>query len=200
MSSRITLVVAALAGAAGLVAAALWFAPGATSLQSGLLLPQPRALSEFTLQGDDGQPYTRARLLGHWTLLFPGFIHCPDTCPTTLAMLKQVRMKLGKESGLRVLFLSVDPERDTPLQLASYVHYFDASFTGATASEPELARVAHELAIAYQKVPGNTPDTYAMDHTAALILINPQAQVVAYFSPPFQPDVLVADLKASGAG
>jgi protein SCO1/2 len=200
LSSRITLLVAAVAGAAGLIAAAWWFAPGPVALQTGLLLPQPRALSEFALLGDDGRPYTRARLLNRWTVIFPGFTHCPDVCPTTLATLKQTRKQLGDKLDLQVLFLSVDPQRDQPKELATYVHYFDPAFAAATAMEPELARVAHELAIAYEKVPGNTPDSYSMDHSAALILINPQAQVVAYFSPPYQAGPLAADLlKAAGA-
>ncbi|HVT36911.1 MAG TPA: SCO family protein [Nevskiaceae bacterium] len=200
MSSRLTWIVAAVAGVAGLIAAALWFAPGPAALQSGVVLPQPRALGEFALVADDGQPFTLQRLRGHWTLIFPGFTHCPDVCPTTLALLKQVRVRLAGKPDVQVVFLSVDPQRDTPQALSTYVHYFDPAFTGVTAAEPELSRVATQLAIAYEKVPGPSPDSYSMDHSAALVLVNPQAQVAAYLSPPFQLETLAADLrKATGA-
>ncbi|AXQ29485.1 SCO family protein [Solimonas sp. K1W22B-7] len=188
--------IAALAAVLGVVAAVTLMQPrGSAGLQSGILLPQPRALPAFTLTDQDGQALTAARLAGSWTLLFPGFTYCPDVCPTTLALLKQVKASLGPDSALRVVFLSVDPERDTPQRLKSYVAQFDPSFVGATVAEPQLAEVARALGIAYAKVPGATPESYQMDHSAAMILLNPQAQVVAYLTPPFELPKLVADLR-----
>ena len=179
----------------GLAAASLWLAPSDSPIKSGTLLPQPRLLNDFKLTGDDGAPFTRERLQGRWSIVFPGFTHCPDICPTTLAMLKAVHAKLDQsDAELNVLFLSVDPQRDGPQQLASYAHYFHPEFLGATAQEPELARFTRELGIAYAKVPGNTDDSYTMDHSASLVLLNPQVQVSAYFTPPFSADALAADL------
>lgn len=196
MSSKILGAALAVSAAVlGMVAASLWFAPAAVQIQSGTLLPQPRKMNDFTLTDQDGKSFTKAQLQGHWSLLFPGFTHCPDVCPTTLAFLKTLDAKLAANGRrINVVFLSVDPERDRPEQLAGYVHYFDPGFTGVTAMEPELGRFAQELGLAYAKVPGPTPDSYTMDHSAALVLINPQAQVVGYFSPPFVLDTLAADL------
>lgn len=179
----------------GLAAASFWLAPQDSPIQTGTLLPQPRQLNDFNLIGDDGQPFTRERLQGRWSIVFPGFTHCPDICPTTLAMLKAVNDRLAASGGaINVLFLSVDPQRDGPVQLASYVRHFHAQFLGATAQEPELARFTRELGIAYAQVPGSTPQTYTMDHSASLVLLNPQVQVAAYFTPPFSVDTLAADL------
>lgn len=179
----------------GLAAASLWLAPVDSQIETGTLLPQPRKLNDFSLIGDDGRALQRQRLEGRWTLVFAGFTHCPDICPTTLAMLKSVEAQVAAGGGaLNVLFLSVDPERDGPQQLASYAHYFNPAFIGATALEPELGRFTRELGIAYAKVAGSDPASYTMDHSAALVLLNPQVQVAGYFSPPFAAPALAADL------
>lgn len=189
---------AASAALLGLAAASFWYGAAETpgvQLATGTLLPQPRQVSDFSLTGDDGQPYTRQQLAGGWTVLFPGFVHCPDVCPTTLAMLKQLEAKLAAQGApLRVVFLSVDPARDTPEQMRGYVQYFNPAFRAVTAPEPQLGAFTRELGIAYAKVPGESADSYSMDHTAALVLLNPQAQVAGYFSPPFNVDALAADL------
>lgn len=179
----------------GLAVARVWFAPKPAVITSGTVLPQPRLLNDFTLTGDDGAAFTKTQLQGRWSLIFPGFTHCPDICPTTLATLKAVHAKLAQANApLNVVFLSVDPERDVPANLARYVQYFNPTFRGVTAMEPELARFTRELGVAYAKSPGATPQTYTMDHSAALVLLNPQVQVAAYFSPPFAADTLSADL------
>lgn len=199
MSSKL-LAPALAVGAAilGLAAASLWLAPGSkpgTAISSGTLLPNPRMLNDFQLVGDDGQPFTKAQLQGRWSLVFAGFIHCPDICPTTLATLKALEAKLAASgSALQIVFLSVDPDRDRPEQMASYVHYFNPKFLGVTAPEPDLARFTRELGVAYAKVPGDSPENYTMDHSAALVLLNPQVQIAGYFSPPFAVDTLAADL------
>lgn len=186
-------VIAALAAALG-VFAALQLRPSGVQLQSGTLLPQPRPLPELRLIDQDGQPYGRDRLAGAWTLIFPGFTYCPDVCPTTLALLKRVKAQLPAQPPLRVMLLSVDPQRDTPARLKRYVQQFDPAFLGVTAPEPQLGEVARSLGIAYARVPGSTPESYQMDHSAALILLDPQAQVVAYLTPPFKVETLAADL------
>lgn len=189
-------IIAALAGLLGVIAAVQLSAPrGGTGLQSGTQLPQPRALPAFTLTDQDGQTFSAQSLTGRWTLLFPGFTYCPDVCPTTLALLKQVKARLGADHPLRVVFLSVDPERDTPQRLKTYTAQFDPDFVGVTAAEPQLGAIARAFGIAYAKVPGATPESYQMDHSAAIILLNPQAQIVAYLTPPFDPAKLVADLE-----
>jgi protein SCO1/2 len=196
-SKVLTIIVAVAATLFGLLVASLWLTPQTVDMKSGTLLQQRRELPEFTLLRDNGQAFTRSALQGHWTLIFPGYTYCPDVCPTTLAFLKALREKL-KASGenLEVVFVSVDPTRDTPERLATYVHYFNPDFVGITAQEPELGRFAQMLGIAYTKVPGSTAQAYTMDHTAALILLDPQARITAYFSPPHRLDEMHADLVA----
>lgn len=187
---------AAFAAALGVFAALqLSGARTESSLQSGTQLPQPRALAPFRMIDHNGQPFTQQQLAGQWTLLFPGFTYCPDVCPTTLSLLKQLKAGFGAGEAFRVVFLSVDPQRDTPERLKAYVGHFDPAFVGVTAPEPQLGEVARGFGLAYAKVPGTTPDSYQMDHSAALVLLNPQGQIVAYFTPPFDAVKLGADLR-----
>jgi protein SCO1/2 len=187
----------AFAAALGVVAALQFSGSRPASLEGGTLLPQPRALPDFSMVDQRGQAFTRRKLEGSWSLVFPGFTYCPDVCPTTLALLKQVQLKLADAGAAppRVVFLSVDPGRDTPARLQTYVAQFDPQFVAITAPEPQLAEITRSLGIAYAKVPGTTPESYQMDHTAALVVLDPQARIAAYLTPPFAVDTLVADLR-----
>lgn len=195
-SRTLPIIVGALALIVGLLSA-LWLQkPASISLQSGTLLPQPRLLPAFSLTDQNGAPLGVAQLQGRWTLIFPGFTSCPDICPSTLALLREVQKQLGPDAaGLRVLMFSVDPERDTPERLKQYLGSFSPDFVGATTSEPQLGEFARALGVAYVKVPGASPDTYTMDHSAALILLNPRGELAGYLTPPFSADTLGADLK-----
>ncbi|MGQ0698595.1 MAG: SCO family protein [Panacagrimonas sp.] len=190
--------VAAGALIAGVVVASLFFKPattGAVEISSGTLLPQPRPIPEFVLAGDDGQPFTPAALAGKWSVIFVGFTHCPDICPNTLGLLKNVHKQLAAQNKrLQVVLLSVDPERDTPEVLSRYVKYFDSSFVGATGPKEQLDPLGSALGFIYMKVPGATPETYSVDHSSALILVNPQGQVAGYFTQPLKIEALTADL------
>ncbi len=192
--------VAAVAAVAGLVVANFVFKPDqlpGTAIATGTLLPTPRAIPEFTLQGTDGQAFTRAQFDGKWSVIFVGFTRCPDICPNTMGLLKAVHGKLAATGqSLQVVLLSVDPERDTPEALNKYVTYFDPSFRGATGPTSELDKLGAAMGFVYMKSPGATPETYNVDHSSALILINPQAQVAGYFTPPFKIDPLVTDLRS----
>lgn len=188
----------ALALAAGIWAASWLLLPEgapALELESGTALPEPRPLREFAMTDDAGAAFGLARLQGRWSLVFAGFTSCPDVCPTTLALLQQVRGALALQNRtLDILFLSVDPERDTPQRLRGYVGHFGAGITGLTGSADALAALAAQLGLAYVKVPGPTPADYTMDHSAALVLLDPQARIAAYFQPPFKADTLASDL------
>jgi protein SCO1/2 len=188
-----------LAAAAALLlgaAAAVLLRPHAAALKSVTLLPEPRAVADFSLTGSDGRPFTRASLAGHWTLIYVGYTFCPDQCPTTLALLKSVYAKLGAVAGkIQVLFVSIDPERDTPARLAQYVHYFSPQFAAATGPQSELDKMGSNLGFVYDKVPGATPQSYLMDHSAALMLIDPDARLAGYLTPPFNAIDMAADLK-----
>lgn len=162
-------------------------------LQHGVVLPAARSLPEFALLDQHAQAFTRAGMGGRWTLLFAGFTHCPDICPATLATLATLDARLeGTGENLQMVFLSLDPERDDPETLAQYLAHFHPSVVGLTGSPGEIDRVASAIGISHMRVP--LGEDYTVDHTAALMLIDPRARVVAYFRPPLLPDALAADL------
>ena len=179
----------------GLFAGQRLLAPrAATPLASGTLLDAPRAVAPFVLTDPDGQPYTQARLQGHWTLLFAGFTNCPDVCPTTLALMAQLRGRLAADAPLELLFLSVDPERDTPERLKTYTAHFGGGVRGVTGPREQLDALCANLGIAYLKVPGATDAQYTVDHSTALVLLDRSGRVAGYFQAPHKLDTLAADL------
>jgi protein SCO1/2 len=194
MTRRTILLLATIGVAAVLVGALLARLLGATSvpLESGTWLPQRRALVEFHLQDLAGADFNLKRLQGHPTLLFFGFTNCPDVCPTTLATLTQVQ-RSAPLPGTQVVFISVDPERDSAANLQVYLGAFNKSFTGVRGSAAALAPLLRNLgAIALRQ---NLPDgSYTMDHSATLYLLDTRGRLVAVFSPPFSAPKLTADL------
>lgn len=156
--------------------------PPATEILT--VLPEPRALPALTLVRHDGSALDRGFFAGHWTLVFFGFTHCPDVCPTALSMLARVRAALiDLPVGRRpqVLFVSVDPERDAPRQLAAYVTYFDPTFVGATGSAQQVSAAAAAFSVPYARV--STPDGgYTMDHGAGVFLVGPDVALTALTS------------------
>jgi protein SCO1 len=165
---------------------------GAPQLASGTWLPQAKPVVEFQLTDTSGRAFTRADLAGAPALVFFGFTHCPDVCPTTLLKLAQVRRRAAI-MGLRVLFISVDPQRDTPPVLGLYVHAFDPQFQGLTGDAPTIARLAANFGVAVNRVelPGGD---YTMDHSAVVFVLDEAAHIVAIFTPPFDVASLSADL------
>jgi protein SCO1 len=178
--------------AAGVATALLIRGPATPELRSGTALPEPREIPAFSLVDAHGRPFDRAALENRWTLLFSGFTNCPDICPTTLALLASLRERLpGNE--IRFVFLTVDPERDTPEVVARYLAHFGGEFTGVTGSPAEIERLTRALGLAQVRNPG-TGGNYTVDHSAALVLIDPRARVAGYFTAPHDQDELAADL------
>ena len=197
----VTVLVAALAAGLGLVLAQQFLSP-ATSLPPPLalktvrLIEPARALPDFQLTRSDGSALHLADLHGHWTLIFLGFTHCPDVCPTTLTSLSQAQKRwetIAAARRPRLLFISVDPERDTPKIIGDYTRYFNAATIAATANEPELGKFAHSLGLVYMKVPQANGD-YDMDHSATMILLDPQGRQAGLIRPPLDPNAIAADL------
>ncbi len=121
----------------------------------------------FELTGHDGKPRTLADFRGKVVTVFFGYTQCPDVCPTTLAEMAEVMKLLGEKSDkVQVLFITVDPERDTPELLAHYVPAFDPRFLGLYGDAAATEKVAKEFKVFYQKVPGSRPGTYTVDHSA----------------------------------
>ena len=133
---------------------------------------------DFALIDHNGKPRTLADFRGKVVTVFFGYTHCPDVCPTTLSEMKLVLNELGADaSRVQVLFVTVDPERDTPEILKQYVPSFDPGFLGLYGDAKATAEVARNFKVFYQKVPGAKPDTYTVDHTAASYVFDPQGRL-----------------------
>jgi protein SCO1/2 len=133
---------------------------------------------DFSLTDHTGKPRTLADFRGKVVVMFFGYTHCPDVCPTTMAELKAVKEQLGGDGKrMQVLFVTVDPERDTPQLLASYVPAFDRTFLGLYGDAAATAKVAKDFRVFYQKVPGKTPDDYSVDHTTGSYVFDPQGRL-----------------------
>ena len=150
---------------------------------------------DFTLTDHTGKMRTLTDFRGKVVVMFFGYTRCPDVCPTTLAELKVAKDQLGEDGKkLQVLFVTVDPERDTRALLAKYVPAFDPSFLGLYGDVAGTARVAKEFKVFYQKAPGKTPDAYTVDHTAGSYVFDPQGRLRLFVRQGNVPN-LVADLK-----
>jgi protein SCO1/2 len=151
--------------------------------------------TDFSLTDHRGARKTLADYRGKVVLVFFGFTQCPDVCPTTLADMAQVKQRLGEAGdGIQVLFVTVDPERDTQQVLADYVQGFDPGFVGLYGTAAEIARVAKDFKVFYQKVPGKTPTSYSIDHTAGTYVFDRQGRVRLFFRHAMGPEAIVADL------
>ena len=151
---------------------------------SGLILDPARSLPDFELTTQHGTPYNKDTAMGRHQLLFFGFTHCPDICPSTLALMRQLRQDLPAElrSKLDFVFVSIDPERDTPEVMTPYLAHFDPAFIGVTGGTSAVTDFADAVGIAFIKV--DQGDSYTMDHATALVLLDPQSRIKAYFSAP----------------
>lgn len=151
----------------------------------------------FTLTDQNGKPRTLADFRGKAVVVFFGYTQCPDVCPTTMAALKQAMEKLGPDADrVQVLFITVDPERDTQDLLSKYVPAFDPRFLGLYGDADATARTAKEFKVIYQKVPGTTPGQYSMDHSAGTYIYDPQGRLRLYVGQAQGADVFAHDLKA----
>lgn len=163
---------------------------GPSSNITGLLWPNPPMLGAFSLVDANGSEFTEQNLQGRWTLVFFGFTNCPDICPTTMATLDRVYEQLRGNKRIfektQVLFVSVDPERDNIEKLQAYVDYFNSAFIGATANDKRIKQFTGQFGVAYMKVKIPGPAGYSMDHTASILLVDPQLRFVGIFSRPHE--------------
>lgn len=151
----------------------------------------------FRLVDHTGTPRTLEDFRGRAVVVFFGFTHCPDVCPTALAQIALALKQLPEDQARRVqgLFITVDPERDTPEVLARYVPAFHPGFLGLTGDPAAIAEAARSFKVFYQKVPGQAPDSYTMDHTAGIFVFDPQGRLRLYVSHGQGPEVLAHDLR-----
>lgn len=164
------------------------------------VLDTPRLLSNFRLQDQYSKPFTKNDLHGNWTFMFFGFTHCPDVCPTALLNLKSTVDELKKQGTKhpRVVLVSVDPERDTSEQLKGYVNFFDPEFVGLTGQLDQIQALSKSIGVGFTKVPGRSgkENDYQVDHSAYVLLLNPEGNLKAYLSPPHTPEQLTHDYRA----
>jgi len=149
------------------------------------LFDTPRDPGAFELLDHAGKPFSRAQLTGRWTLLFFGFTHCPDICPTTLMELAELKAQLADTEAetTQVIMISVDPARDTPERLAEYVPYFHPDFLGVTGDFADILGFAQRLNAPFRKV--SDPDNgYQMEHSANVALMNPRGDYHGFFRAP----------------
>ncbi len=190
--------VVALAFAAGVWLSSRHARSGAAPVD-GLLWPDPPQLAAFHLVDDSGQPFTLDDLRGRWTLMFFGFTHCPDVCPTTLEAMARAHAALQdnpawSEHG-QVVFVSVDPDRDDGEQIAQYVHYFSPDFIGATGAATELEALTRSVGVLFMKVPLGE-GAYTMDHSAGIFFVAPDTRLVSVLTPPHGADAIAARFAA----
>ncbi len=184
-------------------AAGAWFASTlrtaaapAPALKFGTALREPQPLPSAALTSHQGETVDTARLAGEWSLMFFGFTHCPDVCPTTLTLLGDVRKRMGPGAP-RVVLVSLDPERDTPEAMAQYLQGFDTTIVGLTGTPAQIEAFAAALGIAHRKIPMG--ETYMVDHTAAVFAIDPQGRRAAVFTPPLDAAQIASDLELLAA-
>jgi len=159
-------------------------------------VPAPAAIGgPFQLSDQSGQAVTEKNLLGRPTLIFFGFTHCPDVCPTSLFEISEVLRAMGKDADrVNAFFISVDPERDTQAAMKEYLSSFDSHLKGLTGSPEAVAKVIGDYRVYARKVPTKDGD-YTMDHTALIYLMDRDGKFVAPFNLKRTPEEAAADLK-----
>jgi protein SCO1 len=173
------------------------------------LFPDPKPLTAFALTDDKNRVFDLASLKGKWSFLFFGFTHCPDVCPTTLAVLARAHDNIAKNAAgaedVQFVFVSVDPNRDTAGKLRQYVDYFDTTFLGVTGDDAQIANLAGQLGAAYEVAITPGVENYPVYHSMAVFLLDPQARYHAVFTPPHDAEAIsrrfkvVRKLEASNA-
>lgn len=151
---------------------------------------------DFQLTDHDGRPRTLKDFRGKAVVVFFGYTHCPDVCPTTLSEISEAKRLLGPDGAkVQGVFVTVDPQRDTPEMLKAYMANFGPDFVALHGTPEQLAAVAKEYKIYYKKVDGKTPESYTMDHSAGSYVYDPQGRVRLYTRYGTGPEALASDLK-----
>ena len=165
----------------------------------GTILTKPRPMPAFSLEGTEGYAIDSQHLQGHWTYLFFGFTHCATICPVTMAELAKMYRLLSQHSDLPspwIVMVTLDPKRDDLVRMKEYVQSFNPHFLGASGGQSETKNLARYLGVAYTHVKSsaqNRTNDYSIEHTGAVMLLNPHGELVAFFTPPHQADGLVQD-------
>ncbi len=167
-------------------------------LKAATLLAPPKTLeNNFQLRDHDGQPFNLDSLQGHWSFIFFGYTHCPDVCPITLKTMQSAWKKIPHQNGeARLYFVSVDPDRDTLDTLKKYTRYFDPSFVGVTGRADEIDKFTNQLGILYGfEDKDEKTGAYVVNHSAHIILLDPEGRWRAVLSPPYEANTIASDFQ-----
>ncbi len=185
---------------AGYVVSRLASAPAPYTPETpGLLWPNPKRLGPFELEATDGGTVDLTRLQGRWSFLFFGFTFCPDVCPATLMTMATVMKQIQASdpaNDVQTLFVSVDPQRDTTERMRSYVEFFDPRFVGARAPLERLEALTRQLGILHFRGEPDESGNYEVDHSASILLVDPQARLVGIFGTPHVPETIASQYHA----
>lgn len=156
----------------------------------------PAIGGSFTMTDQHGHPFTEQNLLGKYSLVFFGFTHCPDVCPDTLGRITAVLKKLPSEdrTQFQVVFVTVDPQRDTQQAMADYLKQFNPEYIGLTGTAKQLSAMAKKYLVYYAVNPDSDPEYYLMDHSAFIYLMDKDGKYVSHYSHKMQPDAILADI------
>lgn len=160
----------------------------------GLLWPNPKQLRPFATIDQDNQVFGLDRLQGKWSFLFFGYTHCPDICPLTMSSLNQawkILEQKGKADPAQVVFVSVDPQRDTSQLLKEYVRYFNPEFIGLGGTMTQVDSLARQIGIAYMHREKDERGDYLVDHSGSIFLIDPEGRLLAVLQGPHEPRAIV---------
>jgi cytochrome oxidase Cu insertion factor (SCO1/SenC/PrrC family) len=160
--------------------------PGNSSVPEALkniLLEKPVTVKHFALTAQDGSVFSEKELYNRWTLMFFGYTHCPDICPTTLTELAELAKLLPRDSLPQIVFVSVDPQRDTPEHLKGYMRFFNEHFLGLTGQAEAISKLTKQLNVKYSLEPA-IDGNYAVNHSSSIFLIDPQGRYTASFQAP----------------
>ena len=203
MRLKILFIVAAIAS----MILGIWAASALRSMESasslramdiqGSVLSSARSIAvPESLKMHDGNAFTSAVLQDHWSLIFFGYTHCPDICPTTLQTLARAKKDL-KQIFPNVYFVSVDPERDSIDSLGAYIRYFDPGFTAVTGDSEMIRDLTSQMSVVFMKVPGSSgqAEEYLVDHSSSIMLLNPKGALQAFLSAPHTSQSINSALK-----
>ena len=166
---------------------------------TGTVWPAPKSLDGFMLSDHRGQEFGQRQLEGQWTMVFFGYTSCPDVCPTTMVILRHVIAELEEAqaaSAVRVVLVTVDPDRDDAATLAQYVSHFGDEFIGVRGDETQLARLAQQMGAMYIRDEKDDNGNYEIGHSSSVFLVDPEARMHAAFSPPPTPAAIAAKFLA----
>lgn len=156
--------------------------------EHALYYQQPRAINAFQLTDHDNSAFNNESLNGNWSFVFFGYTSCPDVCPTTLQEINFVYPELKQVAeNVQILLVSVDPNRDKPEKLAQYIRYFNSEFIALTGGHDVLFPFARNLGLMYAITEDTNQSSYLVDHSASIVLVNPDGYVAAIFKPTHEP-------------